>query len=215
MSKVAFVGLSGKAGSGKDTAADYLVEKYGFVKFAFADPIKDGLQAMFNLDYEMLYGSLREAKLEDLQTTPRIMAQTLGTEWGRNLIHPDVWVIALQRKITDYIESTLAITPDADIKIVVSDVRFENEASWIRQGLGGGIVVHVERGEYGQLVGIDGHASERLILEEEQDVHMYNCDTIESFYLSLDSFKEQILDGGKQPRDGMVTKQGVVEEETR
>lgn len=34
------IAISGRAGSGKDTAADFLVKNHGFVKVAFADPIK-------------------------------------------------------------------------------------------------------------------------------------------------------------------------------
>ena len=209
MGKVMFVGIAGNAGCGKDTVADYLVTQHGFEKFALATPIKDGIQAMFNFDHEMLYGSLKEAVLENLKVTPRVMMQTLGTEWGRETIHPDIWISALQSRISDYIDATLEAEPEADIKIVVSDVRFENEADFIRQSLGGGIVVHVLRDAEAKPVGIVGHISEQIAAVQQQDVQIFNYDSLESLYRSVDGFKEQFFDRGYRAADGRYATYGA------
>lgn len=59
--------MSGKAGSGKDTVADYLVEKYGFKRMAFADPLRDIVQLVFALDYNSVWDrKLRELPLKHL-----------------------------------------------------------------------------------------------------------------------------------------------------
>lgn len=53
-------GVSGFAGSGKDTMADYLVENYGFKKISFAKIIKDVCRMVFGFTDEQLYGKLKE-----------------------------------------------------------------------------------------------------------------------------------------------------------
>lgn len=56
MHKLSIVGVSGQAGSGKDTVADYLVEKYGFTKIALADPIKHFGYHVFGFTEDQLWG---------------------------------------------------------------------------------------------------------------------------------------------------------------
>ena len=63
-----------------------------------------------------------------LNITARHICQTLGTEWGRTCIHPDVWLHCWQRKALQNM--------DRGIDVVVDDVRFPNEAELIRH-LGG------------------------------------------------------------------------------
>jgi hypothetical protein len=115
------IGLNGQARSGKDTVADFLVEHYGFVKVALADPIKRAAMEWWDFTEEQLWGDLKEEPDErypvphrlvsqggrvakcaacgwdtegaDKQCylTPRHALQQVGTEVGR-LIDGDVWV---------------------------------------------------------------------------------------------------------------------------
>lgn len=57
------VGVSGFAGSGKDTIANYLVERYGYQKTSLADPIKRACREIFGFSDETLWGpsQMREA----------------------------------------------------------------------------------------------------------------------------------------------------------
>ncbi|MDP3972153.1 MAG: hypothetical protein Q8P61_04485 [Candidatus Nanopelagicales bacterium] len=48
------LGLHGPAGSGKNTVADYLSERYGFIQYAFADGLRDEVQAAFGLEDQLL-----------------------------------------------------------------------------------------------------------------------------------------------------------------
>ena len=50
------VGFLGNKGSGKDTCGSYLVEKYGYVRYAFGDPVKEVCKNLFNLSEDQLNG---------------------------------------------------------------------------------------------------------------------------------------------------------------
>ena len=126
------IGMAGRARSGKDTAADFLVDNYGFVKVSFAWPLYQSLKTMLSVD---LQDVAKEEPFEWLGVSPRQLLQTLGTEWGREMIHPDIWVLIMQRRIA-------ALSRSGVTKIVISDVRFQNEADLIRRH---GMLLHLSR----------------------------------------------------------------------
>lgn len=126
------IGLCGKAGAGKDTAADYMVARHGFIKYSMAQPIKAMLNAGFGWKPEQWNDrAWKEGHQDLLGSSPRVMAQTLGTEWGRERINGDLWV----RVASEYIRYLRFITEREDLPIyrgvVVADIRFINEATWI------------------------------------------------------------------------------------
>ena len=59
------LGLAGQAGAGKDTCADYLVERYDFVKFAFSDALYAEVQAAYGLEDQEL---LRDRATKEMRT---------------------------------------------------------------------------------------------------------------------------------------------------
>lgn len=127
------IGFTGKAGTGKDTAADFMVRRFAFEKYSFALPIKQALNAMFGWSMSQWDDrAWKETPQPGLATSPRILAQTLGTEWGREVIHPDLWVKIARRR---YVESPYSL--------VIPDVRFPNEAEWITRE--GGLVIELTR----------------------------------------------------------------------
>jgi len=128
------IGLAGKARHGKDTVADYLVAEHWFRKLRFAAPIKHGIAVMFDLPPDAIDGDRKDEIIPWLGVSSRHLQQTLGTDWGRDMIRPDLWELLLKRRA----EALL----NAGVSVVVSDIRFDNEADLIR-GLGGA-VVHVE-----------------------------------------------------------------------
>lgn len=131
------IGLTGYAGSGKDTVADILRDKYYFCKTSFAFPIKSMLCTMLEVPMEAWNDrEWKENPLPGYGVSPRVMAQTLGTEWGRDLVSEDIWVQAALSKIESMTRSHKTLR-----NWVISDVRFENEATAIRRD--GGTVVHV------------------------------------------------------------------------
>lgn len=125
------VAFCGRIGAGKSTAARLLVEQYGFRLVKFADPLKDMLRALGMTEAE-IEGDRKEVSCKLLGgRTPRYAMQTLGTEWGRDLISPDLWV-------NSWIKRAKTIMSDGG-KVVVDDLRFPNEEEIIRR-LGGNIV---------------------------------------------------------------------------
>lgn len=135
------VGLYGPAGSGKDSVADILEKDFNFSRYALALPIKRALNSMFH--WEMAQWDNREWKegtIDWLDKSPRVLAQTLGTGWGRHHVHPDLWLRLGLRK---WDEVRMSVNP----RMVITDVRFDNEAQAILDM--GGTVWRVERSEVG------------------------------------------------------------------
>lgn len=136
------IGLSGPAGSGKSTAAKYLVHRHGFTLVKFATPLKNMLRAI-GLTEREIEGDLKDIPSDKLcGRTPRYAMQTIGTEWGRNTIEDKFWTTLWQAEARRY------------ARVVCDDCRFDNEAEVVRN-MGGVIVGLTGRG------GISGmHVSE-------------------------------------------------------
>lgn len=161
------IGLCGYARSGKDTVADLLVKQHGFVKVRFADALKRGLAEMFGLTPAQLDGDEKEVELPWLGVSPRHLMQTLGTEWGRTLVHPDVWVLATQRHLERLVKNGIK-------RIVLSDVRFENEAVMTKYL---GALVRIDRPGVGA---VNAHVSEEVLeLNPYLDGVLVNDGTLE------------------------------------
>lgn len=129
------IGLAGLARSGKSTAAAHLVSHHGYVRVRFADPLKAMMRAI-GLGHAEVDGDLKETPCAILMgATPRRAMQTLGTDWARDCIHPDFWISLWQRSACDIL--------DHGGKVVVDDVRFQNEVDMIKRV--GGTVVRVDR----------------------------------------------------------------------
>lgn len=162
------IGIAGPAGSGKDTVAQRLIEKHSFMRYALADPLKNVLNDLFGWTQEQWADREWKERVDDhLGFSPRRAAQTLGTEWGRAL-HPLLWL-----KIADsYIEASRAMNNlYADIPaagIVIPDIRFENEADWLRQK---GLLIHVVRDG---CVPVEAHSSEAGVAYQEGDATVHN-----------------------------------------
>lgn len=144
MNQIKIIGITGRKFSGKDTVGNYFVEKYGFERVAYADPLKQATQAIFDFDDEQLYGNQKEILDTYWNVTPRQTLQFIGTDLFRNHISEllpnmgkDIWIHALKRKILKIQKKN----PDA--KIVITDVRFPNELQAIKDL--GGITIKIQR----------------------------------------------------------------------
>lgn len=159
MSYPKVIGLAGKAGAGKDTVADHLVLNHGYVKYSLAAALKAGLNAMFGFTPEQWNDrEWKETVIPWLGKSPRQLAQTLGTEWGRNAVRDDLWLLLAQR----FIEQS-------DQRVVIADVRFENEAMLVRNL--GGKVWQIQRPD---VAAVATHASEKPLAPWFIDTHVFN-----------------------------------------
>lgn len=139
------VGLVGLIGSGKDSAADYLVNQHAWRRDSFAAPLKDAVADVFGWDREMLEGRTKESREWREQAdawwsqrlgrelTPRLVLQLWGTEVCRQGFHSDIWVASLQNRIRKSRDN-----------VVITDCRFPNEITAIQEA--GGRVFRIKRG---------------------------------------------------------------------
>jgi hypothetical protein len=165
------LGITGKAGHGKNTVANILREicpQMDWQIVAYADKLKKV--------YEIITGEQVQdtpewkAKIvEPWGITRRQMFQRIGTEALRNNLHQDVWVRALFAGL------------DPERNYIITDVRFPNEASAIRAG--GGKVIRVVRHGYDN--GTPNHASETALDD-------WYFDTIHNGPHSLNFVREQV-----------------------
>lgn len=155
------IGLTGPAGSGKDTVADLLVTHAGFYKMAFADPLRAEVCDAFCI--EPLYLSRRETKEHAMSClalskcadqafvdrmavhweadlamprSPRQILQWWGTDY-RRAQSPNYWAKQTARRVYDLFADRITH------RIVITDVRFDNEAELIDRH--GGLVWQVTR----------------------------------------------------------------------
>ncbi len=170
------IGLCGAAGAGKNTVAARLAFR-GYRWIAFADPLYDAVSAITGLTVEQLQDrSRKENTLGWISCSPRRLLQTLGTEWGRKMIHEEIWVMATMQKI----ESA------PGVNFCITDVRFANEAAAIKAR--GGVVWRVVRPGFGVLDGeTASHESERGIPDEYVDDEIVNDGGIYALQTAVDA----------------------------
>ena len=171
------IGLTGFAGTGKDTVRT-LLEGHGFIGLAFADPIRQMLRELFASngisEAHMDVRALKEQPIYQLSSPAkpvsyRMLAQTLGTEWGRS-IQPDLWVRLAQSYMDDLRANTHGDLPS----FVISDVRFPNEADWVRAQ--GGTIWRIVRPGTAP---VRGHASESGVGNITPDRLVMNIGTVQ------------------------------------
>jgi hypothetical protein len=96
--------------------------------------------------------------------------QLFGTEFGRNLIHPDIWQIRAEAAL------------DSTKNLVLTDCRFNNEAEWARNR--GGYVIRISRNNIPR---VHTHVSEQGISETLIDYEVENNGTLEELFAALDA----------------------------
>jgi hypothetical protein len=153
------IGLCGPAGCGKDSVRSILEMHADFAGLAFAEPIRNMLRELFTgngvSDEYITDRALKETEVPGLGHSYRHMAQTLGTEWGRQCMGPDFWLNVANTYMAD-------LRSQGYRKFVVSDVRFANEAAWVRAQ--GGVVWLIDRPG---IAPVRPHVSEAMAFEPD------------------------------------------------
>jgi hypothetical protein len=237
-SQIMLIALSGKKRRGKDTVANYLVEKYGFNKHGFADKVKEyayainpliavmvpftGLdpekseyamptfgrvtfECMFRLQY--IVDTIGWERAKEISEVRQLLQRT-GTEGGRRIFNPiapnnTFWIkllfAELEEKYDYYTsavnfntvgpdgETTINLVKNLQSKVVIADLRFDNEAEAVHKH--GGVVLLVDSNRPG-LPEADGHASEAGVSPSLIDGTLYNNGTLEELYTGV----EEMLD---------------------
>lgn len=163
-------GITGRKFHGKDSVAREFVLQ-GFELLRFADPLKNMLRAFYqtmelsSAEIERrIEGDLKEVPCIYLNgKTPRYAMQSLGTEWGRDLIHKDIWIDSLMRRAA------------GRQRVVVSDVRFANECGAVRRL--DGKVIRVDASRRVPTNEHSSHSSETQIANLPVDMEIDNNGT--------------------------------------
>lgn len=133
---VKLVALAGPKFCGKTSVAKHLIEKHGFVKFSFADPLRAMLKVLGVTDEEMSDPVLKESPCAALGgASPRLALQQLGTEFIRDKLGKDI-LVNLAKK-------SLEAAKAAGSNVVLDDCRYDNEAKAWREA--GGTVIELKR----------------------------------------------------------------------
>lgn len=169
--------------SGKSTVAEYLVWKHDFVRVSFAGPIKRMARVFLEEFYKdehhlnrMLGGDLKETSMQTagLEASPRWIMQTLGTEWGRQLIDNEVWVKIAKKHIHEALSSGRSV--------VIDDMRFCNEYLLVKTAFRGQAWEVLRPNVVGSTHQSEGGLRNRLF-----DVTLQNSGTRDDLYRLTDS----------------------------
>lgn len=184
------LGICGKKRSGKDTVGEYLIENYGYVRYAFGDPVKDVCRVMFKFTEEQLYGDKKEIIDPRWGISPRQAFQKIGTDFGQEALHkiiPDITGEVRCRQFwTKHFELWFKeeVEKNPDIKVVITDVRFKHEAKMITNL--GGSIIKIHRDGLPE----DNHISETELERVQASYIVDNNGTLEDLYRKMDIIEE-------------------------
>lgn len=148
------IALTGQKGSGKDTVANYLKKNYGFTKLAFADPIRDAVKNIFQLDTDSEYDKFKRTRCfweQEHQFDGRHAVREIGMLMRS--YDEEQFCKYIQHKIID----------DQIEYPVITDLRFDNELKLVRY-LGCKVVKIIGKDQH-----IDLHITERGFSDDQCD----------------------------------------------
>jgi hypothetical protein len=195
------IGINGEIGCGKTTITNYLCKKLGAVEYMFAEPLKQ-IGKILGFEHSQVFGT-QEEKLEINKfwnISGRHFLQVFGSEVCRDYV-PQVlpnmnfngstmWVRLFEKFYGDKL----------DTKVIVSDVRFEDESKKIKEL--GGLIIRIIRPKAEivdeptaeQSLPDQDKLTEHLVHKSEMQadkikphITIYNDGTIEELYKKLDA----------------------------
>lgn len=192
-SRPQIIGIGGALRSGKDTVADYLVEKHGYVKFGMSDPLAKALYTLNPIVSSKAKGwfrpkvvELRYAELADsvgyveAKKLPEVRAllQRLGTEVGRDMLGQNTWVNAARNSMQKEL--------DKGNSVVLTGVRFPNESEMIETLDGHTLLITRPETEPSTLSAEHlAHASETSLDRGMFEFHIENDSTLDALYAQV------------------------------
>lgn len=179
MARRVIIGFSGKIGSGKDTAALIAQHAYpsmGFKRVSFADALKQAYSVMTGIPWQNTR-EFKESICPVFKIARREVLQRMGTNALRNNFDKDIWINIVKHK---YSEGNL----------VISDVRFENEAQWVRDS--GGVVIRIERTDDTKTI-YSYHESENGVKGDFVVKNDFGANGYETFKNEIEGILETVL----------------------
>lgn len=180
------IGIAGRAGAGKDTVADILSRELKgrpWYRYSFADPIKRATEFMFGWRRDQLEDrDFKEAICPKWGFSPRRAMQLLGTEFGR-ACREDLWLHMASMELDEVKRGTGG-------GLIISDVRFPNEADWVRDN---GLLIHVDRAA-GNETSETSHASEIPLERNPNDWIIHNQSDLNGLTESVQFMARRISD---------------------
>ena len=161
------IGLMGHQGVGKNFIADLLLKNLPIkntIIIAFADHFKVDCICKHNCDYNKIFGE------KDFET--RRLLQKVGTEEGRNKFGKNIWI--------NVVETWIKLLNERGVeRFIISDVRFVNEAEWVKK-------------MNGILIKIDAPKRFRIRLEKETNNNKELINQIKNHKseIMIDEYKE-------------------------
>ena len=173
------VALGGLKGSGKSTAAQALLDR-GYIRVKMAGALKAMLRTLLshqgcsaNYIDRCLEGDLKEEPQLILKgRSPRYAMQTLGTEWGRDLMNENFWADVALNRVQHLLREGYSV--------VVDDLRFPNELGFL-EAISGLCSVYITR----EGVTPGEHCSENLLGPEDFHSVLDNDNTVEELHAEL------------------------------
>jgi hypothetical protein len=168
------IALTGRAGAGKDTAADAFPDA---VRLSFAGPLKEACMQLWGFTHEQMYGSGKDKVDPRYGETPRQKLQKLGTEFLRE---------DTPGRIVQSMYERIRAQHPRDL-IVITDLRFNDEAEMLAEKFGARII-KVLRASLGERS--DAHASEDGIDPVFVRYIACNDGTIEQLHLQVNQVRD-------------------------
>jgi len=170
-----YIGIHGPAGVGKTTLAEIFNAKTNCAIVPFARPLKEFAK-------QLGWNGIKD-------DNGRKILQLLGTDIGRNLIDPDIW-------IKHWETTVIELGREGERLFVADDLRFTNEAKIITM-YHGTLIKMTGRGAYNPSNDLSKHASEQILPDYLFDCVIDNSGSIEELQEIADKIikDEQILEG--------------------
>lgn len=162
LSNAKLIGISGVMNAGKDTVANLVIalRPRELRRYSFAAPLKAGVCVMFGWSQSQIEDrNFKETVDPRWSFSPRKAMQLLGTEYGRVGLRDDIWVHAAKNFHEESLEQGKGT--------IITDVRFENEAEWVRS-VPGSMLIHVINPEHDYQAPVK-HVSEQGVSQQGND----------------------------------------------
>jgi len=193
------IGLVGKKSSGKTTITNYLVEKYNFIEYALANPLKK-IANIFGFEDEYLYTTEEKKNIIHpiLNISSRQFLQKFGTEICRDILPKilpnmnlgetnNIWIMLMEKFIEDRFMEVQFNNSQSN-NIIISDIRFDDEAQSLLK-YDNILFIYINR----NILSNDTHISEQGIDYYEPNIIIDNNGSLQELYQDIDNKLKKLL----------------------